>query len=76
MKNKDNNTIVRCGAGFIDLLTIAFVVLKLTGFINWSWFWVLSPVLIPVLVGITIFWTGLIILFIANKIWQYFWIYF
>lgn len=32
------------GIGFTGLLTIAFVVLKLTHFIDWSWWWVLSPV--------------------------------
>lgn len=31
------------GIGFPGLLTIAFIVLKLTGFINWSWWWVTSP---------------------------------
>jgi hypothetical protein len=25
------------------LLTVLFVGLKLTGYITWSWFWVLSP---------------------------------
>ena len=29
--------------GFIGLLTLVFVVLKLTHYINWSWLWVLSP---------------------------------
>ena len=29
--------------GFIGLLTLVFVVLKLTHYINWSWVWVLSP---------------------------------
>ena len=28
---------------FASLLTVAFIVLKLTGYINWSWWWVLSP---------------------------------
>lgn len=28
----------------IDLLLVAFVVLKLVGVINWSWWWVLSPI--------------------------------
>ena len=32
------------GAGFTSLLTVAFVVLKLTGVIAWSWWWVLSPI--------------------------------
>jgi len=31
------------GIGFVGLLTIAFVVLKLCGIISWSWWWVLSP---------------------------------
>jgi hypothetical protein len=34
------------GIGFCGLLTVLFVGLKLTGYINWSWWWVLSPVLI------------------------------
>ncbi len=32
------------GVGFAGLLTIVFIVLKLTGFVAWSWWWVLSPV--------------------------------
>ena len=32
------------GIGFVGLLTIAFIVLKLTHFINWSWWWVLAPI--------------------------------
>ena len=31
------------GIGFTGLLTVAFIVLKLAGFITWSWWWVLSP---------------------------------
>lgn len=33
----------------IPLLTTLFVGLKLTGYIAWSWLWVLSPVWIVVL---------------------------
>jgi len=32
------------GVGFTGLLTIVFIVLKLVGAIDWSWWWVLSPV--------------------------------
>ncbi len=32
------------GIGFVGLLTIAFVVLKLCSVIEWSWWWVLSPI--------------------------------
>lgn len=31
------------GIGFVGLLTIVFIVPKLTGVIAWSWWWVLSP---------------------------------
>ena len=36
------------GISFASLLAIAFIVLKLTHYINWSWWWVLSPLWIPV----------------------------
>jgi len=31
------------GIGFAGLLTVAFIVLKLCDVIDWSWWWVLSP---------------------------------
>jgi hypothetical protein len=31
------------GIGFCGLLTILFIGLKLTNYIDWSWWWVLSP---------------------------------
>lgn len=31
------------GVGVLGLLGVAFVVLKLTGYINWSWWWVTAP---------------------------------
>lgn len=31
------------GIGFVGLLTILFIGLKLTGHIDWSWWWVLAP---------------------------------
>jgi hypothetical protein len=35
------------GIGFCGALTILFIALKLTDVIDWSWWWVLSPSLIP-----------------------------
>ena len=32
------------GIGFVGLLTIVFIVLKIIGQITWSWWWVLSPI--------------------------------
>lgn len=45
MSNKTNSS----GIGFSGLLTIVFIVLKLTNTIDWSWWWVLAPVWIPVI---------------------------
>jgi hypothetical protein len=39
----DNNTSSSNGIGFTGLLTVLFVTLKLIGKIDWSWWWVLSP---------------------------------
>ena len=47
MNNERNNTTAG-GIGFCGLLAVAFIVLKLTGVINWSWLWVLAPIWIPV----------------------------
>ncbi len=42
------------GIGFTGLLSIAFIVLKLCGVIKWSWFWVLSPLWIPLVIVIIV----------------------
>ncbi len=38
--NKSTNTY---SIGFGSLLTLIFITLKLTGYIDWNWWWVLSP---------------------------------
>lgn len=43
------------GISFCGLLTIAFVVLKLTGYITWSWWWVLAPTWIPLAIAVILF---------------------
>lgn len=48
-----NNSTNGGGVGFCGLLTIVFIVLKLTNYIDWSWWWVLSPLWIPF--GLVIF---------------------
>jgi hypothetical protein len=42
-----NNKTSSGGIGFCGILTIAFIVLKLTHYIDWSWWWVLSPLWAP-----------------------------
>ena len=35
---------------FFSILALIFITLKLTGLISWSWWWVLSPIWLPVVV--------------------------
>ena len=62
------NVVVRVGPGFLSLLLIVFITLKLTGYIAWSWLWVLAPLWVPwafaliVALGIAII-AGLIAIF-------------
>ena len=53
MSSNNNNT-ASGGIGFTGLLTVAFIVLKLTGVIDWSWLWVLSPIWVTALIAIAI----------------------
>lgn len=52
--NDSNSTSVSGGGGFVTLLAIAFIVLKLTKVINWSWWWVLAPLWIPTALALVI----------------------
>lgn len=38
-------------SGFIDMLTLTFIILKLCGVITWSWVFVLAPIWIVVLIA-------------------------
>lgn len=42
------------GIGLSGILTIVFIVLKLTGVISWGWQWVLSPIWITAIIVIVI----------------------
>ena len=57
-----STTTTSTGIGFPGLLTVLFIGLKLTGHINWSWWWVLSPIWITILIFIV---TSLIIVISA-----------
>ena len=67
MNDKANNqVVVRAGAGFCELLTIAFIVLRLIGVITWSWWWVFAPIWIPVALAVVGLVIGLIIIVLAG----------
>lgn len=51
----DNNTVVVGGFPFVSILALIFITLKLVGTITWSWWWVLSPIWIPIAIVGTIF---------------------
>ena len=51
------------GIGFLGMLAILFIGLKLADVIDWSWWWVLSPLwigfaIIAVIIVIAILWIG------------------
>lgn len=43
------------GLGIVSILTIVFIVLKLSGVIKWHWIWVLSPIWISALTAVILF---------------------
>ena len=52
------------GIGLPGVLFVVFLVLKLTGNIDWSWWWVTSPIWIPFLAAVAILIT-LIVIFVG-----------
>ena len=52
MKNNSSND---TGMSFSAVLTLIFVVLKLCKVIDWSWWWVLSPLWISTILIIAIY---------------------
>lgn len=54
------------GSGiFTSMLAILFIGLKLTGHIDWSWWWVLLPLWFPVALGLVFAAVGL--LFVGRR---------
>jgi hypothetical protein len=49
------------------ILFVVFLVLKLTKTIDWSWWWVTSPLWIPVLVWVLILALGVAIVSFLNR---------
>ncbi len=61
-----NNNSSGAGIGFWGLLTIAFIVLKLTKCIAWSWWWALAPVWVFVALALLA-----LAIFGSYKLWIY-----
>ena len=63
--SKEQSVSYSGGIGFTGLLTIVFVILKLLGKIDWSWWWVLSPLWISFLL-VMVFFIILLIIELKN----------
>lgn len=48
------------GIGFVGALALLFIALKLLGFIDWSWWWVLAPIWgsFALVLVIVVLWVG------------------
>lgn len=52
--NNDNNITISSGGIFIALLQVAFIVLKLCHVIDWSWWLVLIPIWIDIILAVIV----------------------
>jgi hypothetical protein len=64
----DKKVSVQVGPNFLGLLTIVFITLKLTGYINWSWWWVLAPMWGGFALALAIIILTLVIAFFMGKL--------
>ena len=46
--DKKTNAAAKGGMSFLEVLLLVFIILKLCKIITWSWWWVLSPIWIPI----------------------------
>jgi hypothetical protein len=55
---ENNNT-----SWFFPALTLVFIILKLTQQIDWSWWWVLSPLWLPLALVLCV--AAIVVIFVA-----------
>ena len=70
---KEKKTMNKNGVGFCGLLTIAFIVLKLCGVIDWAWVWVLAPLWINLGLVLVIIAVVVIAKLIHNRVIDGYW---
>lgn len=61
----ENTKVVYKGIGFAHILTIIFVIAKIVGYIEWSWWLVLLPSIISIGLSILVWLIVLVVVIIA-----------
>lgn len=64
--SKENTKVVYKGIGFAHILTIIFVIAKIVGYIEWSWWLVLLPSIISIGLSILVWLVILVVVIIAT----------
>lgn len=67
MSNSNSVNVGGGGIGLLGAVFLVFLILKLTGHIAWSWWWVLAPLWMPfgiivAVIGVILLFMGLIVL--------------
>lgn len=66
--SKNNSSASSGGIGFAGLLAVLFIGLKLGGVIAWSWWWVLSPIWLPITVVLSVIVAGFVLVFFVGLV--------
>lgn len=67
MSSSDNGS-SNTQTNVVGLLGVLFVGLKLTGYINWPWLWVLAPFWIPLAIVVGVFLALFVVLAIEKSL--------
>jgi len=62
-----DNAVSRGESLGLTLLLVLFIGLKLTGYIDWSWWWVLSPIWVPLAIVVVFVFAAAIIVAIRGR---------
>jgi len=68
--SENNKNTTNGGLGFLSILTLMLIFLKLAEIgtvATWSWYWVLSPIWIPVVLAVSVVTTIYIVLWFNSK---------
>lgn len=64
--SEEKSNMTNGGVGFVGLLQLVFIVLKLCGVIAWSWWLVMLPLIIEAGFVVVVLFVGLIVIFYEN----------